>query len=249
MPLVEHLGESATREAWNSLRGIPPNRHKHKGKYKKDTIQNQEKLLELFVNFAHYNTLLLKESNFHKQFRPGRPETTVDIPSEKELTELLLRAGLIEESDINGKNVFKPWEAFASKADYRSLIGTGEYVKRHGAKAYPRSELAALTGCSLSTARKDADRTDTKVESQDVLRKPFKEEYRKNLPDDRDALKRDQKSRVLPGGIHFQTDNGKKFEYTKNGYDACIATGTKLVLECRYQASKYYPSEKVEIIY
>jgi hypothetical protein len=247
-PLVGHLGKSTARVAWNCLRGISPNRNKTKGKYRRDAIQNRKKLLELFVIFAHsYNKV--RACNSDKQLAVGRPETTVDIPSEGELAELLLRAGLIEEADINDQNVFKSWNSLSIKKHYRGLIGTGEYVKRNGERQYPRSELAKLTDCSLSTARKDAEWTDTKVEPMEPSKKPFKKEDRETLPANFTDLEEAQKKGLFPGGIHFEPYLGDAwFPYTKTGYDACVATGTKRVMECRYQASKYYPSDSVQII-
>lgn len=243
------LGPSATRAAWDSLNGRRPNQHQPKGKYNRDATQNQAKFLELLMNFSLSSFKNLRKSNFHQKTQRGRPIATIRLPSEGELDQLLLYAGLIEDQDINNENVWKSEASLRSTPTYRAIIGVGAYVESNGERQYARHELAKLTGCSIAVVRKDATRVDMRVEVMPVIRCPFKDEDFDCLPADHVELEWAQKNGLIPPGRHFQTYLGdKSFEYTKKGYLACKETGTKQVMDCEYQASKYYPTGKIQTI-
>jgi hypothetical protein len=245
------LGASGVRGLWDVLNGRAPNRHETKGEYDRDAFQNRDRFMELLVSFSpSYNNKYLREEKTHQKIGRGRPSSYVNIPSEKELTQLLLNSGLIEKADVNDQNVLKQHSDLKSKAAYRAKIGVGEHVKRNGEGQYTRRELADLTGCSLPTVRRDAVKVlGMRVDTMPKNRKPYPAKYRDSLPVDHIAKEKQEALGNIPFGVHFETSLGdEQFEYTQAGWDACKATGTKCVMECTYVSSKYYPSEKVTLI-
>jgi hypothetical protein len=211
------MGKSGTRALSDIFNGKIPNRHPTNGKYNRDEQENRKKLMDLLVSFAHSSNTNTRGDKTHQKIGKGRPKKRINPPSEGELAQMLIAAGLIERTDINDNNVLKERGDLATNWNYRAKIGVGEHVKRNGEGQYKRSVISNLTGQSLSTVRQDAVKyMAMRVDSMPPNREPYSDKYREALPVDHVELEAWEKHEVIPAGYWFENFLGdQQFEYTQ----------------------------------
>lgn len=240
--LEEYMGKEPARSAFDEFSGKSSHRHSIKKAYKHNVLRGRETFFELLVNFVRIKYLSIERTIFTKNPLGGRPNSFIYVPTEPELSSLLLSSGLLNTLDRDELSqwIEKPLEVLANQTKYKAFIMSTK-IFQEGKGDYSRKSLAENVGMHMNTVRKYAEMMDIKVETNPPSLKPIRREEIHLLPADK--LERDRwiELKKIPAGAHIRDGLGKLYIYTQPSAWRALEKSKKIFMAA-YKMSTYDPS-------